>query len=234
MSVSPLCRWDCGSAEGRAFSLDEGTRDLHLHTLCRLSGPRSKAMLELLNNAPPVVVAGVIFLLRIVDVSLGTVRTISVVQGRVKLSVLLGFLEVLVWVTAVVGVLQRISESPVVMFGYALGFAAGNATGILLERQIALGDVIVRLITSPDHPDFGELFRNRSGRVTTFTGRQNGETVEMYFTTCRRRDVRALIEAARRIDPEVFYSVDPIRESSIELTQPLPNATGWRSVLKKK
>lgn len=191
-------------------------------------------MLELLNNASPIVVAGLIFLLRIVDVSLGTVRTISVVQGRVKLSVLLGFLEVLVWVTAVVGVLQRVSESPVVMFGYALGFAAGNATGILLERRMALGDVIVRIITSSDHREFSALFRQQSGHATTFSGRRDGEAVEMYFTTCRRRDVRPLIRSARRIDPDLFYSIDPIRESNMELTQPLPGATGWRGVLKKK
>lgn len=191
-------------------------------------------VLELLNDASPLTVAIVIFLLRIIDVSLGTVRTISVVQGQMKLSVVLGFLEVLVWVTAVVGVLQRVSESPVVMFGYALGFAAGNATGIWLERRMALGDVIVRCITSPDHPDFANLFRNTSRRVTTFTGRQNGQSVEMYYTTCRRRDVRRLIDAARQIDPDMFYSVDPIREASAELSQPLPHSTGWRSSVKMK
>lgn len=191
-------------------------------------------MLELLNNAPPFFVAIAIFLMRIVDVSLGTVRTITVVQGRVKLSVLLGFLEVLVWVTAVVGVLQRVSESPVVMFGYALGFAAGNATGILLEQRMALGDVVVRCIASPDYPDLAETFRRWSNRVTIFGGRQNGETVELYYAICRRRDVRPLIKAARRIDPDMYYSVDPIRESSQELSSPLPHATGWRGVFKMK
>jgi uncharacterized protein YebE (UPF0316 family) len=191
-------------------------------------------MLELLNNAPPIVVAIAIFLMRIIDVSLGTVRTITVVQGRVKLSVLLGFLEVLVWVTAVVGVLQRVSESPIVMFGYALGFAAGNATGILLERRMALGDVIVRCITSPEYPDLAATFRRWSERVTIFSGRQNGETVELYYAVCRRRDVRPLIKAARRVDPDLYYSVDPIRESSTDLNHPLPHATGWRAVLKMK
>jgi uncharacterized protein YebE (UPF0316 family) len=191
-------------------------------------------VLEILNDAPPVLVAVAIFLMRIVDVSLGTVRTISVVQGRIKLSVVLGFLEVLVWVSAVVGVLQRVSESPIVMFGYALGFAAGNATGILLERKMALGDVIVRCITSPDHPDLTDTFRRWSRGVTTFGGHQSGEPVELYYAICRRRDVAPLIKAVRRLDPGVYYSVDPIRESSLELNPPLPRATGWRSVLKMK
>lgn len=191
-------------------------------------------MFEWINQAPPLLVAVAIFVLRIVDVSLGTVRTISVVQGRVKLSVLLGFLEVLVWVTAVVSVLQRVSESSLVMFGYALGFAAGNATGILLERRMALGDVILRCISSSDDPQLGEILRKRSSRVTSFEGWQNGQNVNLYYTVCRRRDVRDLVEAASQIDPDLYYSVDPIREAGVGFGQPLPRASGWRSPLKMK
>lgn len=47
------------------------------------------------------VIAVLIFTLRVCDVSLGTLRTISVVNGRLALSVILGFCEILLWVTAV-------------------------------------------------------------------------------------------------------------------------------------
>ena len=91
--------------------------------------------------------AACIFLLRVADVSLGTVRTIVVVHGRIRLSVLLGFVEVLVWITAVSQVILRLRESPVLVVAYAAGFATGNAVGILLERRLALGHCVVRMIS---------------------------------------------------------------------------------------
>ena len=75
-------------------------------------------------------------------------RTIVVVNGRVTLSVALGFVEVLIWITAVSQVILRLRESPVLILAYAGGFAAGNAVGIVLERRLALGQCVVRLISS--------------------------------------------------------------------------------------
>jgi len=67
------------------------------------------------------------FGIRIVNVSIGTLRTITVVQGRLKLSVVLGFFEVLIWITALSQVLVGASTNPVLILAYAGGFAGGNA-----------------------------------------------------------------------------------------------------------
>ena len=91
-------------------------------------------------DLPAWALAGTIFLLRIIDVSLGTMRTITVVNGRLRLSVALGFFEVLVWVTAVSQVILRLRDHPILVLAYAAGFAAGNAVGILLERKLVDAD----------------------------------------------------------------------------------------------
>ena len=93
----------------------------------------------LLNDMPIWLLALMIFFLRVIDVTMGTFRTLSVVQGHVKLSVVLGFLEVFIWIFAISQVITRIGEHPLLAFAFAGGFAAGNAVGITLERRIGLG-----------------------------------------------------------------------------------------------
>ena len=76
-----------------------------------------------------------IFLARVVDVSLGTIRTIVIVQGKTLVAFVLGFIEVLIWITIVSTVVHRITETPVLVLFYALGFATGNVVGIIMERR---------------------------------------------------------------------------------------------------
>lgn len=95
---------------------------------------------------PVWVLAILIFLLRIVDVSLGTLRTISVVRGRVRASMMFGFAEVLVWSVAVTQVFVGKAPMPVLL-GYAAGYAAGNAVGIVLEQRFARRRVIFTIFT---------------------------------------------------------------------------------------
>ena len=104
-------------------------------------------MIQLLDTLPVWALALVIFTLRVVDVSLGTCRTIAVVQGRMKVSVLLGFIEVLVWVTTVTHVIQKAADNGWLLLAYAAGFAFGNAAGIALERRLAMGSVILRIVS---------------------------------------------------------------------------------------
>ena len=120
--------------------------------------------MQLLENLPVWLLAVVVFSLRIVDVSLGTVRTIAVVQGWIKLSVVLGFFELLIWIAAVSQVIARVKEQPILMLAFAGGFAAGNAAGILLERVLALGTCVVRIVSADkENADKSTIAGSQSG-----------------------------------------------------------------------
>lgn len=185
-----------------------------------------------LDSAPVWLLSLLIFVLRIVDVSLGTIRTITVVNGRIRASVALGFFEILIWVAVVAQVISRVNQSPVLILAYAAGFAAGNGVGILLERLFALGSCVVRIISMTQGPAIAERLRADGQRLTTFVGQgQTGEHLLIYFT-CTRRDLGQLIKTAKSLDPSMFYVVEPVSESSHLV--PLPHSTGWRSTIKKK
>jgi len=188
--------------------------------------------MEFFANMPLWSVAVVVFCLRIVDVSLGTVRTLFVVQGRLAVSVMIGFVEVLIWVTAVSQVIVRIHESPLLVVAFAAGFAAGNAVGILLERRLALGTCVLRMIIKQEGDAVAAALRRAGHVVTTFDGEGRDGVRKLVYTTCPRRELRQVIDVAKQIDPGLFYVVDRFSQSGH--LGPLPDPTGWRAVFKKK
>jgi uncharacterized protein YebE (UPF0316 family) len=189
-------------------------------------------MEALFGPGPPVwALATLIFLLRVADVSLGTMRTIVVVHGRVRLSVALGFVEVLIWITAVSQVILRLRESPVLILAYAAGFAAGNAVGIVLERRLALGQCVVRMISREGEGVSRAL--SSLGRVRgVFRSETDSPSTQLVFATLARSDLPEAVRRVKAVDPEVFYVVD--RFSQTNGRTPLPRATGWRAILKMK
>jgi uncharacterized protein YebE (UPF0316 family) len=189
-------------------------------------------MSSFLNADLPVwALAGVIFALRVVDVSLGTMRTIMVVNGRLRLSVMLGFFEVLLWLMAVSQVILRLREHPVLVLAYATGFAAGNGVGILLERKLAFGQCVVRMISREGRAIARVL--SSFGRVLgVFQSEVNGSPSRLVFATLARRSLPEAVRRAKDIDSDLFYVVDRFAETN-QFT-PFPHPTGWRAVLKKK
>lgn len=188
--------------------------------------------MEFIDTLPVWALALGIFFLRITDVSLGTLRTVAVVQGRLPLSVLIGFVEILIWLIAVSQVITRLEESPVFVFAFAAGFAAGNACGIALERWIGIGEVVVRMIVSNNPEAIAGRLRTLGFALTSFPGQGKDGPRTLMFTTCTRRSLSQVIREAAAIDPSIFYTVD--RFSHTGHVAPLPDPTGWRAIFKKK
>lgn len=182
-------------------------------------------------ESPVLVTCLLIIVARIADVTLGTLRTVYVVQGRRILAWVLGFLEILIWITAVSQVLQNLS-SPAYAISYALGFATGNFVGMTLEQWVAFGRQVVRVFTREGAKIAAQL-RSEGFRVTSFQGEGRDGPIDMLFIEVPRRKTSDITLFARELDPKCFYIIEDVRETSlaaITLHQP----TGWRTILKKK
>lgn len=189
-------------------------------------------MVEFLDSLSVWQLALITFSMRICDVSLGTIKTISVVQGRIPMAVILGFFEVLVWVTVVSQVIARLGEYPILGVAYAAGYAAGNACGIIIERFMALGTSVVRLISQHQGYSVAETLRSTGQGVTTFDGEgRDGHCVLMY-AICPRKQVDFVIKTAQSVDPDIFYLVESVTQ--VRTLRTLSKQTSWRSWLKKK
>lgn len=174
----------------------------------------------------------VIFLARVIDVGLGTIRTLMIVQGRTSTAFMLGFVEISIWLWVISTVVPRIAQEPLLGVFYAFGFASGNALGIKMERRLAFGHLILRVITR--HEGLADTVRKAGFAVTTFAGQgMSGPVTELYIV-CRRRDLHSIIDTVKKEDPDVFYLTEFAGAVSKVCRPFLTRPTGWRATGKRK
>lgn len=161
----------------------------------------------MLTELSVVVLAPLIFALRIVDVSLGTMRTVAVVRGNTSVSVVLGLAEVLVWITATSSVIANLDSSIWLMLAYSFGYAAGNGVGVMLERKLSRGRVVARFITERAS-DAIETFLEKQTEWTASWSEHDGPG--MVFCACPRREISRLVDEVIKLDPNVVYLVEPV------------------------
>jgi uncharacterized protein YebE (UPF0316 family) len=149
-----------------------------------------------------------IFLLRIADVSLGTLRITMLVRGQRGLAGLLGFFESLIWLLAAARYLGDLDGSIVKSLGYAGGYAVGTMLGTTIERWIAIGNILVRVIERTDGPSSVETLRAAGFYATVLnaTGRDGG--VQIIFTVIPRRRQNAIINLLQKTNPAAYVTFE--------------------------
>jgi uncharacterized protein YebE (UPF0316 family) len=175
-----------------------------------------------------------VFGARVIDMSIGTVRTIATVQGRTILAFFLGLIEVSLWLFVVSTVIQQIQQNPILAAFYAVGFSTGNAVGILVEKRLAMGHQIVRLITPKEGQEMAGRLRAEGFKVTVFQGAGARGPVHELYVVCKRREARLAIKLAQTVNPDVFFITETpgqVRRLRHQLAQ---RPTGWRAVFKRK
>jgi uncharacterized protein YebE (UPF0316 family) len=153
----------------------------------------------------------VIFLLRIVDVSLSTVRILLAVRGRKLLVPIIGFVEVLVWLVAAGNAIRHL-DSVWHVLGYSLGFAAGTSVGLWLEEKLAIGIATMQVITLRTGAGLADALRTLGCGVTAYTGQGRTGPVEVMHTVVARRQIRTVLREVERWDPDAFITIEEPRE----------------------
>lgn len=154
-----------------------------------------------------------IFLARLVDVSLSTVRIILVSRGMKKIAPFVGFFEVLVWLAAISQVIQNLDHWANYV-AYAAGFSGGTWLGIALENRLALGMLTMRIITQADATDLIERLRAERFGVTDFAARGISGNVRLVFSIIQRKDYERVMAIVRETHPKAFVSVSDVRAVS--------------------
>jgi uncharacterized protein YebE (UPF0316 family) len=153
----------------------------------------------------------VIFGLRVVDVSLSTVRILLAVRGHKLIVPFIGFFEVLIWVFAV-GNAIRFLDSGWHVLGYAGGFATGSIVGLLIEQRLAIGYATIRIVSRHAGVEMADALRGLGFGVTEFAGQGRDGRVEVVYTVCLRRDIPRVIAEVERWDAQAFITVEEPRE----------------------
>lgn len=151
-----------------------------------------------------------IFLARIVDVSLGTLRIIFVSRGQRRLAPLLGFVEVFIWIVVVSQITRR-ADSLIAYLGYAAGFAAGNYVGMWIESRLAMGTLVVRAILPQGGVQIAAMLHAEGYGVTIVDGQGSNGPVQLIYTVVQRKYLTEVIDLIHRASPKAFLTVEEAR-----------------------
>ena len=154
-----------------------------------------------------------IFSARVVDVSLGTLRIISLSKGLRKIAPILGFIEILIWLYAIRQIFNHLNN-PLCYLGYAGGFATGIFIGMTIEHKLAMGLRVIRVITRKEANQLIESLRSTGFGITTMDAEGNTGKVKVIFTIVKRTDIPQVLNKIQQFNPKAFYSIEDVRSAS--------------------
>ena len=160
-----------------------------------------------------------VFLARIIDVSIGTLRIIFVAKGLKYFAAVLGFFESLIWLIAVTQVMQHLNSWETYV-AFACGFAAGNYVGVVLEERIAVGNLLIRIITQKEADELVKVLWKAGYGVTSLDARGESGPVKVIFSITKRKNLANIISIIKKYNPNAFYTIEDMRY--VNQTYPLP------------
>ena len=150
-----------------------------------------------------------IFIARLADVSLGTVRVIFVSRGLKYVAPIVGFFEIIIWLLAIGQIMQNLTN-PICYIAYAGGFATGNYIGIWIAEKLSLGVVLVRVITSKEASELVEYLKTAEYGVTSVDAQGSAGKVQVVFTIVPRREVPSVVNLIKQFNPKAFYTIEEV------------------------
>jgi uncharacterized protein YebE (UPF0316 family) len=167
-----------------------------------------------------------IFVARITDVSINTIRIIYVLGGRRLTATMLGFFESFIWLMAIRQIFEHL-DNWICYFAYPLGFASGIFVGMIIEERIAYGKVIVRIITRKDVAALLQFLNVRQYRYTHVNAEGPDGHENLVFTVLERELLEDLLGKLKDILPTAFYTVEKVNRAAESGTVVVQETTRW-------
>jgi uncharacterized protein YebE (UPF0316 family) len=152
-----------------------------------------------------------IFLARILDVSLGTIRIIFISRDLKYFAPVIGFFEVLIWLLVIRQIMLSDGNNVACLIAYAAGFASGTFVGMYLENMLSFGRVLIRIITRKEAGDLVEYLRSSGYGLTCVNAAGATGPVQLVFSVVERHDIPNIVSIIKQFNPNAFYTIEDVR-----------------------
>ena len=154
--------------------------------------------------------AGLIFILRVANMSLDTVRVMMVMRGRRLAAWILGFIQTVIYVGVLTTVIQDLTNV-LNLVAYAGGFATGNVVGMWVEERLAIGHINLRIISPKLGNAIVKRLRDNGYAVTEIPARGKDGAVTLLNASLYRRQVGVVMAIVQDVDAEAFMTAEDVR-----------------------
>lgn len=182
-----------------------------------------------------VIIPLLIFFARIGDVSISTIRIIFVMSGKRNVAPFLGFFEALIWLLAIGQIISNI-DNVLSYIAYASGFAVGTYVGMYMEEKLAIGRVVLRLITKEPVHEFLTFLRDNNYRYSILDAEGKKGKVNIVFLVLKREKLNELTSAINTYHPNAFYTIEGVKKvNETDFSEDASSRIGfWGLQLKRK
>jgi uncharacterized protein YebE (UPF0316 family) len=154
--------------------------------------------------------AGGIFLLRVIGNMVTTLRTVMLVRGQKIQSSLLAILESLIFAIALGSVVSNL-HNLANLSAYVLGYAVGGYLGLVVEGRLVQKFVAVQAV-SPHHAhDIAQAIRDAGYGATESWGMGGGGQVGSVTAVVGHHQVKQVIKIVQTVDPAAFVMMEELR-----------------------
>lgn len=151
-----------------------------------------------------------IFMARIIDVSLGTLRTVFFVKGKTIEPFIIAFFEVLIWYVVAKEALNTTGNAVLIAISYAGGYATGTFIGSKLSNLLVKGVVDIQTVIKNNSNKLVKALRDKGYGVSVIDLKNDydGNSKDMLFIQAKSSRLKEVTSIIKNFDNEAFIIVN--------------------------
>lgn len=156
-----------------------------------------------------------IFLCRILDVTLGSIKTVLVVREKALVAACFGFFEVFIWYIVVKDAMSSTDAVIPLATAYALGYATGTFVGGSLAKRLIGGKVTIHVVTSDRNPVLPMVLREAGFGITVLGVQESdyGGEKNLILAEFDKKDLERFKTILKDADPDAFVIVQETKST---------------------
>ena len=143
-----------------------------------------------------------IFMARIIDVSIGVLRTVELVKDHTFKAVILAFFEVFIWFLIAKEALTSSEFNLLVAIFYSLGYACGTLVGSYLNKILINGSLTLQVITNKFNQNNIKKIKKEGFGISFI--KLDGKNKKMLIIEVNKKRLKSLINFIKDIDNKSF------------------------------
>lgn len=151
-----------------------------------------------------------IFAARIIDVSLGTLRTVFVVKGKTLEPFVIAFFEVLIWFIVAREALNTEGNMVLIAISYAGGYATGTLLGSKLSKLLVKGVVGLQVVVKENSNKLINDLRRNGYAVSVIELKNDyeGQNKDMLYIGVNNNRLKEVTRLIKEHDKDAFIVVN--------------------------
>lgn len=150
-----------------------------------------------------------VFFARILDVSIGSIRTVYLIKQKNLIACVLAFIELIIWFYVARETLTRSDISLIVVISYALGYAVGTYIGGLINKYFITGSLMVLIFASTNFLKLKQALKKQGYGASTLN---MSNQKKLLLIEIKKKDLKKLKKIVQSYDKKAFVIVNETLE----------------------